>query len=176
MNVTHCSACNKVKTSTGSFCKRCQMIKYKYRYNPADVHRTLVDQLGKCGICGELPSKGRSLAVDHNHETMEFRGLLCTRCNMGLGLFSNQTILSNAIRYLIQPLPKMRVVDPKVRAVVPNDIIAKVLGDINFPTMRSKARFIASKTGLSEEAAMSRIRRGSILCWPENDTDTPDTP
>src|SRR5687768_13778244 len=42
-------------------------------------------QGGVCGICGRPPGKLR-LAVDHNHETGEVRGLLCSDCNTAIGL------------------------------------------------------------------------------------------
>lgn len=48
----------------------------------------LVAQDNKCGICGKqhayYPRKLR-LVVDHCHATKTIRGLLCSRCNVGLG-------------------------------------------------------------------------------------------
>lgn len=49
----------------------------------------LRDQDGVCWIC-ECPERGDNhLAVDHDHETGEVRGLLCGRCNRGLGSFED---------------------------------------------------------------------------------------
>lgn len=47
-----------------------------------------------CEICGkEEPldknGKRKSLALDHNHKTKEFRGFLCSSCNRNLGWFEN---------------------------------------------------------------------------------------
>lgn len=54
-----------------------------------------------CGICGDKCPSGRSLAVDHDHETGIIRGLLCVNCNKGLGNFKdNITLLKTAIIYL----------------------------------------------------------------------------
>jgi hypothetical protein len=54
----------------------------------------------KCAICKSDISLLDS-AIDHNHKTMEFRGVLCKTCNRALGLFRDSTdILSNAVNYL----------------------------------------------------------------------------
>jgi len=65
-------------------------------------------QNGICAICMQNETKFDSrigktvmLAVDHNHETGEVRGLLCSNCNLGLGKFKdNIAALKNAIKYL----------------------------------------------------------------------------
>ena len=58
-------------------------------------------QKGLCAICQKPPKDKQSLAMDHNHETNEFRGLLCKECNRALGLFGdNINILTNAVLYL----------------------------------------------------------------------------
>lgn len=58
-------------------------------------------QGGTCAICN-LPCKtGKSLAVDHSHDTGAIRGLLCINCNTGLGHFKdNLDLLSRAMKYL----------------------------------------------------------------------------
>ena len=59
-----------------------------------------------CEICGK-PEKVRAykgkkspnkLAIDHNHNTNHFRGLLCCDCNRKLGWFEN--LSDNILRYL----------------------------------------------------------------------------
>lgn len=58
-------------------------------------------QDGKCAICQNPPKSNQSLAMDHNHKTNEFRGLLCKECNRALGLFGdNIDRLTNAVIYL----------------------------------------------------------------------------
>ena len=61
------------------------------------------DQDAKCAICG-LPSEGKALAVDHNHETGEVRGLLCGPCNMALGQLEPGDRLDAATQYLMRYL------------------------------------------------------------------------
>ena len=58
-------------------------------------------QQGLCAICKKTPKTTHSLAMDHNHKTNEFRGLLCKECNRALGLFGdNIDTLTNAVLYL----------------------------------------------------------------------------
>lgn len=48
-------------------------------------------QGGVCAICGkpETSAKVSNLAVDHNHINGSIRGLLCNKCNRGLGYLSS---------------------------------------------------------------------------------------
>lgn len=69
-----------------------------------DLHKT---QNGKCKICDQKETtpgrngKLRPLAVDHCHSTGVVRGLLCAKCNTGLGLLNESVfILEKAIEYL----------------------------------------------------------------------------
>lgn len=60
-------------------------------------------QQGKCAICGTTePGSGHNyMATDHDHETGKVRGLLCHKCNRGLGLFGDDPDnLLNAYTYL----------------------------------------------------------------------------
>ena len=67
-------------------------------------------QGGVCAICGQQSrtkhgnGKTRKLAVDHDHETGEVRGLLCMACNRAMGLLKdNPRVLRRAADYLEQP-------------------------------------------------------------------------
>jgi len=61
-----------------------------------------------CAICGRKlgHKKGRSglpsrLVIDHEHKTGKIRGLLCSRCNSGIGIFEEKIeLLEAAIKYL----------------------------------------------------------------------------
>jgi len=42
-------------------------------------------------------------AIDHNHNTGEFRGLLCKKCNRALGMFKDSpSVLMSAYLYLTE--------------------------------------------------------------------------
>lgn len=55
-----------------------------------------------CAICkDELPKHGKNVHVDHCHETGNVRGILCSRCNTGIGqLRHDPRIIEAAITYL----------------------------------------------------------------------------
>lgn len=58
----------------------------------------VIEQCGRCAICGEAPQR---LCIDHDHKTGQLRGLLCSRCNSGIGLLDdNPDILLIAARYI----------------------------------------------------------------------------
>lgn len=84
--------------------KRDGIIRRQYGITLADYEELLETQNFKCAICGnEDEVEGRRLAIDHCHESGDVRGLLCGKCNRGLGLFyDNPELLSNAIEYLNQ--------------------------------------------------------------------------
>ena len=85
-----------------------QHLKYKYGISHAEFSKAWNDQAGKCVICKiELPdlmvydNRRRGYAIDHNHETGKFRGILCLKCNSLLGMASDSTdVLNSAIDYL----------------------------------------------------------------------------
>lgn len=76
-------------------------LKTKYGLTAQAYDALLHSQRGLCAICNEAPSGARRLAVDHDHETGEVRGLLCMSCNTGIGLFRDRSdLLLSATRYL----------------------------------------------------------------------------
>lgn len=59
------------------------------------------EQHGVCALCVRPEREGWDLAVDHDHASGQVRGLLCRRCNAGIGLLrENPVILQRAIEYL----------------------------------------------------------------------------
>jgi hypothetical protein len=66
----------------------------------------LSQQNGVCAICGNYPANGKRLAVDHCHKSEKVRGLLCGKCNTGLGQFNEDPItLRVAVDYLERDTP-----------------------------------------------------------------------
>ncbi len=66
--------------------------------------KMLIEQAGRCAIC-EKPMVGRAnqgneLCIDHCHQTLQVRGLLCRRCNLIVHSEMTPTICYSAARYL----------------------------------------------------------------------------
>ena len=89
---------NKVKLEAKK-----RILKHRYSIDYDTYTKMYDDQDGKCKICGDIKDLGGNggLLVDHCHQTIEVRGLLCNNCNSGLGKFKdNEELLMRAIEYI----------------------------------------------------------------------------
>lgn len=86
--------------------KRLWYIKRKYSLDPAELDKLLARE---CPICKRKlrettqtrGQKSESIAIDHDHSSGKVRGILCSRCNKGLGHFEDSIkLLREAIKYL----------------------------------------------------------------------------
>jgi len=84
--------------------RRYQKSKYKkYGITQEIVDQILLEQDNKCYICSSDFSEKNRLNIDHCHQTMKVRGLLCINCNLGVGHFKdNIELLDKAIKYIIK--------------------------------------------------------------------------
>jgi len=99
----------------------------KYRLSVREYDDLLRRQAWRCAICQELPGDDRFLAVDHDHQCCPdgsrtcgecIRGLLCFRCNTGIGRFNDDPdLLLRALSYLLGASHAMNL---------PFDVIATV--------------------------------------------------
>ena len=81
--------------------RRDYRLRRSYGIGTAEYNQLLEAQGGVCAICSEECATGRALAVDHDHDSGAVRGLLCARCNRGLGMFGdNLDRLNQAVAYL----------------------------------------------------------------------------
>lgn len=95
-----------------AWCKKCQCENGKnthakvgrnryfiktYKITESEINQMKINQNSKCQICGDETK----LFVDHNHTSGAVRGLLCTSCNVALGMFKESfDILESAKKYL----------------------------------------------------------------------------
>jgi len=73
-----------------------------YNITLSEYEELLAKQGGVCALCrtSETISRG-TLAVDHCHETGKIRGLLCFKCNTGIGALGDSVEgLERALSYL----------------------------------------------------------------------------
>jgi hypothetical protein len=86
---------------------RANHLKSKYGITEADFEEMLRRQHGVCAnpACVTPDNRGRTLHVDHDHETGRVRGLLCFDCNVVLGKVNDDPMaLIGLIQYLISNL------------------------------------------------------------------------
>jgi hypothetical protein len=81
---------------------RHQALMSRYGISAAEYDKILAGQRGLCWICRSPCSSGQRLAVDHDHNTGDVRGLLCRRCNRGLGILFTEALVNSAVRYLME--------------------------------------------------------------------------
>ena len=65
--------------------------KSRYGLDDAALAALLVSQGDGCAICS-TPITLATLDVDHHHVTNLVRGLLCRRCNIGIGMFGDDPV------------------------------------------------------------------------------------
>lgn len=107
---TYCYECKKLRTKQSTKQNPEKHSKYQWK---SRIKRTYgiteeqylglyTSQNGKCAICNDvIELRGKQTHIDHDHETLEVRGLLCHGCNTAIGLFKeNEETMNNAIKYL----------------------------------------------------------------------------
>jgi hypothetical protein len=96
---------NKKKNGFDSWCRECRSSyrseirrgMYRDMIND-DALKSMIASTISCTICGDEGN----LVVDHDHKENKIRGILCNRCNRGLGLFrDNPDFLEYARIYLL---------------------------------------------------------------------------
>ena len=74
-------------------------LRHRYGINLDIYNKMLAAQDNKCKICDKESNK--RLQVDHCHLTLKVRGLLCDKCNRGIGHFyDDETLLEKALLYI----------------------------------------------------------------------------
>lgn len=114
-----CFSCREYKSSDSFFraensrlkaasrCKKCSRdseLRKKFKITAEEYNNILSSQGSVCAICGKDEQENkRALSLDHCHSTGKIRGILCNKCNVGLGCFSDDTQkLLMAVEYLMK--------------------------------------------------------------------------
>jgi hypothetical protein len=114
--------CSRYKDGKQPICKQCT-VKMNKDYKAANPHKprerllaqygltpeqyaTMLEEQGGCAICKTPVEPARNtdnLTVDHDHNTGNVRGLLCNKCNRGIGLLCDSPeIVRSALDYLLK--------------------------------------------------------------------------
>lgn len=121
---------NKKKNGFDSWCRSCrgnyraEIRRGNYRSAISDDNlRSLIKSSESCTICGDVCN----LVVDHDHKTGSIRGMLCNRCNKGLGLFRDSPeLLEYARIYILASMD-----DPEAEAYVQRHSGLSLYGELN---------------------------------------------
>ena len=118
-----CVSCDSLKPldefyTLDSCCKECRRVSRAYRrdsvwYKDTYLRRTYGmsieewemmrdDQNNRCAICSNsFGASAKNCHVDHCHDTGDVRGLLCSNCNVGLGMLRDSPdLMLKAVQYL----------------------------------------------------------------------------
>lgn len=88
--------CKRMEEKHIRFKDRCA----KYRISTDDVISILDMQDDACPICGKTITL-ETAHIDHDHKSGKVRGLLCSQCNLGIGLLhDNSEVLNRAAAYI----------------------------------------------------------------------------
>jgi hypothetical protein len=102
---SECKSCSNLRKKQYRLDNKDKIRAENKRRNPGwDINRynEYVElQDNRCAICGTDNPLLSDWSADHCHTTNQPRGLLCVRCNAGLGYFKdNPEYLQSAINYL----------------------------------------------------------------------------
>jgi len=91
-----CKECRRkiARTQRTKEQRKNEWLKRKYGLTLEIFNLMLIEQDGRCAICGTTNPGGKSgddFSVDHSHTTGQVRGLLCQTCNQTLGLMQESS-------------------------------------------------------------------------------------
>lgn len=153
-----CKPCNRLRTrkTTSNYSpERREEIKARFKSEPyknsillrtfgidREYYRTLLaEQNSECAICADSFTEENFPQIDHDHSTGKVRGLLCRTCNMGLGMFKDDTDkLSQAIKYL-----KLTSAEDHIDKV--KSLITRRKGEMRHDLKATRGILILSKEG-----------------------------
>ncbi len=99
-------------------------LRKRYGITLADYNRMYEEQDGLCAICrreeARVDHRSRKVsrfAVDHDHETSAVRGLLCHRCNNGLGTFDDDLGVMRAAILYVERHQAAHAAEPRTPAI-----------------------------------------------------------
>jgi len=85
----NCVICDEIGRDKYRITQRYCRIKREYGLTKIEYLAMVEKQKSCCFLCNSYHQDHFKLHVDHCHETGKVRGLLCNKCNQGIGLFNH---------------------------------------------------------------------------------------
>lgn len=82
--------------------QRPSKLKRTYGLTVGDFEELKKSQGGGCAICRTPFPDTPNPHVDHNHSTGKVRGLLCSQCNVGIGMFKDDPLRLNLAKEYLE--------------------------------------------------------------------------
>jgi hypothetical protein len=103
-----CTSCSKRKVQKGkASCRRCSIVGRLSKLglsseDSIQATKALKKNKLRCDCCNSPhPNSSHDWAIDHDHKTKKFRGILCHSCNLALGHTNDDVAtLKKLIKYL----------------------------------------------------------------------------
>jgi hypothetical protein len=104
-----CKLCHKAVCKISHVAHKIKRNLYNKKYNIEknygisfdDYLNLIKSQNGNCQICKSVLIAGKNTHLDHCHTTGKIRGVLCGKCNTGIGQFNDSLeLLKSALKYL----------------------------------------------------------------------------
>jgi hypothetical protein len=90
-----------LSVDSNDLCKKHYRASLKYKITTIELNNIFKASNGLCEICNQKCSVGDELSIDHDHVTGNIRGMLCRKCNAGIGLLQDSSeIILKAYNYI----------------------------------------------------------------------------
>lgn len=100
LNSNNCVQCDKDTLEKHRISRKFLRIKKEYGLTKEQYLKLVELQSSSCKLCGIRKEDSFQLHVDHCHDTNKVRGLLCGKCNQGIGLLNhNPELIRKAALY-----------------------------------------------------------------------------
>lgn len=83
---------------------------FKYGLTPAAFEEILARQGGKCYVCRTVKPGGLGWSVDHCHESLVVRFILCNPCNAALGLIRESPRIAKRLYEVVLEIQQMKLI------------------------------------------------------------------
>jgi hypothetical protein len=92
------------KSGYNKYSGRKSQLKNLYGLSMDKYEGLLEKQENKCAVCGiDFQLLTRNPHIDHNHNTGEIRGILCSNCNTALGLLKDDVVrVQKLMEYIVK--------------------------------------------------------------------------